>query len=162
MSTSFDFSTKHYCHILDPSQFGFVASCMNSTPVSNPVHALHFLFVKKKKKNLACHAFFGSNFLTFFFLQMQSMPFFFGSNLDSFVSFGTGCFDLRMGRDDEPVDSMEIDSLKQQQLEALTAVPEGFSADYLRIYYGKLIRSLIMVWSGEDKLKQDRHLLSCP
>lgn len=90
------------------------------------------------------------------------MPFFFGSNLDSFVSFGTGCFDLRMGRDDEPVDSMEIDSLKQQQLEALTAVPEGFSADYLRIYYGKLIRSLIMVWSGEDKLKQDRHLLSCP
>jgi hypothetical protein len=41
-----------------------------------------------------------------------------------------------------------------------TAVPEGFSADYLRIYYGKLIRSLIMAWNGEDKLKQDRHLLS--
>ncbi|CAD6214962.1 unnamed protein product [Miscanthus lutarioriparius] len=40
-----------------------------------------------------------------------------------------------MGRDNEPVDSMEIDSQKQQQLEALTAVPEGFSADYLRIYY---------------------------
>jgi len=69
-------------------------------------------------------------------------------------------FDLRMGRDDEPVDSMEIDSQKQQRLEALTAVPEGFSADYLRIYYGKLIRSLIMAWNGEDKLKQDRHLLS--
>ncbi|CAD6207015.1 unnamed protein product [Miscanthus lutarioriparius] len=43
-----------------------------------------------------------------------------------------------MGRDDEPVDSMDIDGQKQQQLEAHTAVPEGFSTDYLRIYYGKL------------------------
>jgi len=69
-------------------------------------------------------------------------------------------FYLRMGRDDEPVDSMEIDSQKQHCCTRGTAVPEGFSADYLRIYYGKLIRSLIMAWNGEDKLKQDRHLLS--
>ncbi|KAG2627270.1 hypothetical protein PVAP13_3KG123323 [Panicum virgatum] len=46
-----------------------------------------------------------------------------------------------MGRDDEPVDSMEIDG--QQQLKvggraASAAVPEGFNADYLRVYYGKL------------------------
>jgi len=54
--------------------------------------------------------------------------------------------DLRMGRDDEPVDSMEIDG--QQQLKvggpaASAAVPEGFNADYLRVYYGKAIRSLL-------------------
>ena len=34
---------------------------------------------------------------------------------------------------------MEIDDQKQQQLEAPTAVPEGFNTDYLRVYYGKLI-----------------------
>jgi hypothetical protein len=55
---------------------------------------------------------------------MQSMPFF-GSNLDSFFRLVQAVFDLRMGRDDEPVDSMEIDSQKQQRLEALTAVPEA-------------------------------------
>ena len=51
-----------------------------------------------------------------------------------------------MGRDDEPVDSMEIDG--QQQLKvggpaASAAVPEGFNADYLRVYYGEAIRSLL-------------------
>jgi DNA primase small subunit len=51
-------------------------------------------------------------------------------------------FDLRMGRDDEQVDSMEIDDQKQQQLEAPSAVPEGFNTDYLRVYYGKLILPL--------------------
>ncbi|CAD6272448.1 unnamed protein product [Miscanthus lutarioriparius] len=43
-----------------------------------------------------------------------------------------------MGRDDEQVDSMEIDDQKQQQLEAPADVPEGFNTDYLRVYYGKL------------------------
>jgi len=90
---------------------------------------------------------------------MQSMPFFGLIWIPSF-RLVQAVFDLRMGRDDEPVDSMDIDGQKQQQLEALTAVPEGFSTDYLRIYYGKLICSLIMAWNGEDKLKQDRHILS--
>lgn len=47
-------------------------------------------------------------------------------------------FDLRMGRDDEQVDPMEIDCQQKLQVEASTAVPEGFNADYLRVYYGKL------------------------
>ena len=53
-----------------------------------------------------------------------------------------------MGRDDEQVDSMEIDDQKQQQLEAPTAVPEGFNTDYLRVYYGKLIH---LIMHGTDK-----------
>jgi DNA primase small subunit len=57
-------------------------------------------------------------------------------------------FDLRMGRDDEQVDSMEIDDQKQQQLEAPVAVPEGFNADYLRVYCGKLIP---LIMHGTDK-----------
>ncbi|RCV18099.1 hypothetical protein SETIT_3G273400v2 [Setaria italica] len=40
-----------------------------------------------------------------------------------------------MGRDDEPVDPMEIDGQQKLQLEAPAAVPEGFNADYLRVYY---------------------------
>ncbi|XP_022684389.1 DNA primase small subunit [Setaria italica] len=43
-----------------------------------------------------------------------------------------------MGRDDEQVDPMEIDCQQKLQVEASTAVPEGFNADYLRVYYGKL------------------------
>ncbi|GJN14151.1 hypothetical protein PR202_gb00936 [Eleusine coracana subsp. coracana] len=42
-----------------------------------------------------------------------------------------------MGREDEAVDAMEIDG-QRQLVGAPTAVPEGFSADYLRVYYGKL------------------------
>ena len=57
-------------------------------------------------------------------------------------------FDLRMVRDDEQVDSMEIDDQKQQQLEAPAAVPEGFNTDYLRVYYGKLIP---LIMHGTDK-----------
>ncbi|WVZ87129.1 hypothetical protein U9M48_033821 [Paspalum notatum var. saurae] len=47
-------------------------------------------------------------------------------------------FYQRMGRDNEPVDSMDIDDQQQQKVEAPAAVPEGFNADYLRVYYGKL------------------------
>ncbi|RLN23591.1 DNA primase small subunit-like [Panicum miliaceum] len=43
-----------------------------------------------------------------------------------------------VGRDDEPVDSMEIDGQQQLKVEGPAAVPEGFNADYLRVYYGKL------------------------
>ncbi|RLN18053.1 DNA primase small subunit [Panicum miliaceum] len=43
-----------------------------------------------------------------------------------------------MGRDEEPVDSMEIDGQQQLKVEDPAAVPEGFNADYLRVYYGKL------------------------
>ncbi|RLN28386.1 DNA primase small subunit-like [Panicum miliaceum] len=43
-----------------------------------------------------------------------------------------------MGRDDEPVDSMEIDGEQQLKVQGPAAVPEGFNADYLRVYYGKL------------------------
>ncbi|KAJ1272780.1 hypothetical protein BS78_06G228300 [Paspalum vaginatum] len=43
-----------------------------------------------------------------------------------------------MGRDNEPVDSMDIDDQQQLKVEAPAAVPEGFNADYLRVYYGKL------------------------
>ncbi|OEL18763.1 DNA primase small subunit [Dichanthelium oligosanthes] len=46
--------------------------------------------------------------------------------------------DLRMGREDDPVDSMEIDGQQQLQIEGPAAVPEGFNSDYLRVYYGKL------------------------
>ncbi|TVU45644.1 hypothetical protein EJB05_05135 [Eragrostis curvula] len=42
-----------------------------------------------------------------------------------------------MGREDEAVDAMEIDD-QRQLVEAPAAVPEGFNADYLRVYYGKL------------------------
>jgi DNA primase small subunit len=48
-----------------------------------------------------------------------------------------------MGRDDEPVDSMEIDGPQQLKVEGPAAVPERFNADYLRVYYGKAIRSLL-------------------
>jgi hypothetical protein len=65
-----------------------------------------------KEKNPACHAFFGSNFLTFFF-PANAVDAFFGSNLGSFFRLVQAVFYLRMGRDDEPVDSMEIDSQKQ-------------------------------------------------
>lgn len=37
---------------------------------------------------------------------------------------------------------MEIDGQQKLQVEASTAVPEGFNADYLRVYYGKEIRPL--------------------
>nr|CAB3465506.1 unnamed protein product [Digitaria exilis] len=43
-----------------------------------------------------------------------------------------------MGREDGLVDPMEIDGQQQLQVEGPTAVPEGFNADYLRVYYGKL------------------------
>ena len=59
-------------------------------------------------------------------------------------------FDLRMVRDDEQVDSMEIDDQKQQQLEAPAAVPEGFNTDYIRVYYGKLIPPY-NAWNGQVK-----------
>ena len=48
-----------------------------------------------------------------------------------------------MGRDDEPVDSMEIDGQQQLKVEGPAAVPDGFNADYLRVYYGKAIHSLL-------------------
>uniref|UniRef100_A0A0D3G6K2 DNA primase n=1 Tax=Oryza barthii TaxID=65489 RepID=A0A0D3G6K2_9ORYZ len=41
-----------------------------------------------------------------------------------------------MAREDEKADAMEIDGQHQQV--ANTAIPDGFNADYLRIYYGKL------------------------
>lgn len=37
---------------------------------------------------------------------------------------------------DERVEAMEIDG--QQRQEVAAAVPDGFNADYLRIYYGKV------------------------
>jgi hypothetical protein len=49
--------------------------------------------------------------------------------------------DLRMDREDETVDAMEIDG-QRQLVGGPTAVPEGFNADYLRVYYGKVVRSL--------------------
>uniref|UniRef100_A0A0E0L1H3 DNA primase n=1 Tax=Oryza punctata TaxID=4537 RepID=A0A0E0L1H3_ORYPU len=42
----------------------------------------------------------------------------------------------KLAREDEKVDAMEIDGQHQQV--ATTAVPDGFNAYYLRIYYGKL------------------------
>ena len=57
--------------------------------------------------------------------------------------FAQSVRDLRMGRDDEPVDSMEIDGQQQLKVEGPAAVPDGFNADYLRVYYGKAIRSLL-------------------
>jgi len=60
-----------------------------------------------------------------------------------FFFLAQSVLDLRMGRDDEPVDSMEIDGQQQLKVEGPAAVPEGFNADYLRVYYGKAIRSLL-------------------
>lgn len=54
-----------------------------------------------------------------------------------------------MAREDEKVDAMEIDGQKQQ--DAPAAVPDGFNADYLRIYYGKVIPSLLLRWFDKKK-----------
>lgn len=60
-----------------------------------------------------------------------------------------------MGRDDGHADPMEIDGQQQLQLESPAAVPEGFNADYLRVYYGNVICSLLM--RGIDKINQNNH-----
>lgn len=39
--------------------------------------------------------------------------------------------------------AMEIDG-QQQQREVAAAVREGFNADYLRIYYGEVLNSLLI------------------
>jgi hypothetical protein len=46
-----------------------------------------------------------------------------------------------MGREDEAVHAMEIDG-HRQLVGAPAAVPEGFNADYLRVYYGKVVLSV--------------------
>jgi hypothetical protein len=99
------------------------------------------LFISKEKKKWCCFPPDPNHFLAHFDgALLQSRP----SSINSSVCAAQAGHDLRMVREDEAVDAMEIDG-HRQPVGAPAAVPEGFNADYLRVYYGKVILSVQLV-----------------
>jgi hypothetical protein len=139
---------KLYTPLLPSPALPAAPPCLRRSYLHRTKRGVHLNLVPGKHKAFVSCFFFPKNwfclrldpnnfFSHFDWALPQSSP----SSTNTSFCLALADLDLRMGREDETVDAMEIDG-QRQLVGGPTAVPEGFNADYLRVYYGKVVRSL--------------------